>query len=248
MFEIDKELVHLKPVIVKDLVQSGLMYWPEYHIAEGLRYGFKECCIKNYINLMLLGFPPAKFMYEVLGQHTYGVHYVMCPLCYAEYDAANPNRPREEIIFAPSKLALRRETTRRCSMKRRGNMIWTVLTQVFGCIVLIKKGVEFTGRLRFMKQDPNWVRIQTPNNLGKYILTMFPEMYNANYTTIGFQRGPWRIGEKMYGSTSQYCVIFGKKSNFALSIEKKPGSKKTRYYISGPKDLILEFLGNLVSF
>lgn len=99
MFEIDKSLVNYKPAVIKDLAHSGLMHWAAYHIAEGLRYGFKECCIKNYVNLMMLRIPPAGFMYHVLGQHTYGVQYVMCPLCYAEYDAANPNRPKEPIVF-----------------------------------------------------------------------------------------------------------------------------------------------------
>lgn len=99
MFEINKELVKLAPDVIKDLVRSGLMFWPAYHMAEGLRYGFKECCIKNYVNLMMLRMPPALFMYQVLGQNTQGVGYVMCPLCYEEYDKANPNRPKEEMIF-----------------------------------------------------------------------------------------------------------------------------------------------------
>jgi hypothetical protein len=100
MIKINKELINFSPVVVKNLVYSGLMYWPAYHIAEGLRNGFKECCIKNYVNLMMLGLAPASFMHNILGQHTAGVGHVLCPMCYAEYDAANPNRPKEEIIFA----------------------------------------------------------------------------------------------------------------------------------------------------
>jgi hypothetical protein len=63
----------------------------EQDIQNGIKFGYNMCCIKNYINLQLLGYFPGIFMYIVLGQDDFKDH-VLCPICYEKYNKRNPNR------------------------------------------------------------------------------------------------------------------------------------------------------------
>jgi len=68
-------------------------------IKAGVHYGYKACCIKNYVNLLRLGYHPAIFMTAVL-DHNHIMDWVLCPICYDKYDKRFPNRriiPRDEF-------------------------------------------------------------------------------------------------------------------------------------------------------
>ena len=62
-------------------------------VKNGIHYGYPMCCIKNYVNLLILGYYPGVFMDAVLG-HNHCVDHVMCPICYDKYDKRFPNRNR----------------------------------------------------------------------------------------------------------------------------------------------------------
>lgn len=67
------------------LHNAGLISLSEKHYMMGKACGYKECCIKNFINMQILGIPAAGFMSFVLGhKHVPGAEHVLCPLCYEE--------------------------------------------------------------------------------------------------------------------------------------------------------------------
>lgn len=70
---------------MRNMVHEGTMSFPMFMYHSGVYYGYKVCCIKNYINLCKLGHPPALFMSEVLG-HTAQAGHVLCPMCHDEWD------------------------------------------------------------------------------------------------------------------------------------------------------------------
>lgn len=84
---------------LREMVYSGAITVNEYHRLLGIWYGYKVCCVKNYVNMEKLGIPPAGFMIVVLDQNTPGVNHVLCPLCYEKYDMENPNRTHECVMF-----------------------------------------------------------------------------------------------------------------------------------------------------
>lgn len=67
--------------LLKKQVYDGKITPEQYHIILGRHYGYPECCIKNFVNMMSLGIPPWKFMNMILG-HVDTVGYVQCPICY----------------------------------------------------------------------------------------------------------------------------------------------------------------------
>ena len=67
---------------LSEMVYSGDITANEYHRLLGIWYGYKSCCVKNYINMEKLGIPPAGFMITILNQNTPGVSHVLCPMCY----------------------------------------------------------------------------------------------------------------------------------------------------------------------
>ncbi len=84
---------------LKEMVYSGKITAGEYHHLLGIWYGYKNCCVKNYVNMERLGISPAGFMITVLGQSTSDIDHVLCPMCYEKYDKENPNRTHEHVIF-----------------------------------------------------------------------------------------------------------------------------------------------------
>jgi hypothetical protein len=66
---------------IEAMVEEGVLSYEEYHVMMGQYSGYSMCCIKNFINLKKLGFPPARFMEEVLG-HKHDLWRVLCPMCY----------------------------------------------------------------------------------------------------------------------------------------------------------------------
>jgi hypothetical protein len=65
-----------------DLTSERKLFNEENIIRLGRSYGYNECCIKNFVNLLKLGCAtPAKWTEEVLGQKT-DVGHVLCPMCY----------------------------------------------------------------------------------------------------------------------------------------------------------------------
>ncbi len=91
---------------------DGLLSWfgrmniltiEEMVIWKGQASGYNECCIKNYINLLKLGFAPAMFMSKVIGT-TAKTDHVLCHMCdekwegervEAEFDLGNPSTDEE---------------------------------------------------------------------------------------------------------------------------------------------------------
>lgn len=72
----------------------------EQDIQRGIEFGYNWCCIKNYINLQLLGYLPGIFMDAVLGHNKNFVDYVLCPICYEKLSKIFPNKtapPRNEF-------------------------------------------------------------------------------------------------------------------------------------------------------
>ena len=56
-------------------ITEDLIYW-----TLGRIYGYKDCCIKNYVNLHELGFMPAYWMYLNIGPGS-RKPFVECVLC-----------------------------------------------------------------------------------------------------------------------------------------------------------------------
>lgn len=65
---------------------------------QGRDYGYEECCIKNYANLIELGYYPGIFM-DVVMEHNHHKDWVLCPICYDKYDKRSPNRTRTPLSF-----------------------------------------------------------------------------------------------------------------------------------------------------
>lgn len=84
---------------LKEMVYSGDITVYEYYHLLGIWYGYKGCCIKNFVNMEKLGISPYGFMFVVLGHNTPDVDHVLCPLCYEEYNMENPDRTHEHVIF-----------------------------------------------------------------------------------------------------------------------------------------------------
>jgi hypothetical protein len=69
----------------RDQVQDGVMSVANFIWNCGIHYGYKPCCVKNYINLKKLGYAPAMFMSVVLGDYSRAGH-VLCSMCAEEWD------------------------------------------------------------------------------------------------------------------------------------------------------------------
>jgi hypothetical protein len=65
--------------------RAGVISGAEYHMMRGQYHGYKVCCIKNYINLLSLGYSPALFMSVVNGS-TAQTDHVLCPQCEAAWE------------------------------------------------------------------------------------------------------------------------------------------------------------------
>lgn len=87
---------------LKHLCSAGLITGSEVHYMMGKACGYNECCIKNFINLNVLGIPAAGFMTFVLGHKDIpGVHHVLCPICYEKHleEYGYPEQYLESPIF-----------------------------------------------------------------------------------------------------------------------------------------------------
>lgn len=90
---------------LKSLQREGAISVYDVHSLYGQFCGYKPCCVKNFVNLVRLGIPAAAFMAWVLGHDHPGVHHVLCPMCYAEYDKQHKHRKRRKTILCTSEEA-----------------------------------------------------------------------------------------------------------------------------------------------
>lgn len=65
-------------------------------VKDGVAEGYNACCIKNYLNLLNLGYYPAVFMAAALG-HNHILGHVLCPICYDKFDKKHPNRNKYDM-------------------------------------------------------------------------------------------------------------------------------------------------------
>jgi len=66
------------------LVRFGVIELYDYDLALGRAYGYKDCCIKNFLNLTKLGFYPAKWMWENIDErllYDIRISHVPCIMC-----------------------------------------------------------------------------------------------------------------------------------------------------------------------
>ena len=61
----------------------------DYHRAAGIHYGYNECCVLFYCNLIIYGVPPALYAHFVCG-HDHNLDYVLCNKCYIAHKKRNP--------------------------------------------------------------------------------------------------------------------------------------------------------------
>ena len=83
---------------LRDLAHSGKLSAARYHSLLGMFYGYKQCCVKNYVNMNALGIAPAGFMSRALGYDNTSDH-VLCVMCHEKWDRDNPDAPRERPVF-----------------------------------------------------------------------------------------------------------------------------------------------------
>lgn len=66
------------------LVIFGVIDMYDYDVTLGHAYGFKDCCIKNFLNLTKLGYHPAEWMWENIDKrllYNTRFDYVPCVIC-----------------------------------------------------------------------------------------------------------------------------------------------------------------------
>lgn len=83
----EKSLQHYKNLKNPDhyflvrLVKYGKITSEDYHRQEGYDYGYRKCCVENFISLLKDGVLPGSYMNEKYGPDIVGVGYVRCQKC-----------------------------------------------------------------------------------------------------------------------------------------------------------------------
>ena len=88
--------------LMKRLKKFGKISSAEYDYAMGKHSGYPECCIKYYMQISSLGFPPAIISDLVIGCDERGINYVRCPKCRGIENTTEFNPKRffpDEIVY-----------------------------------------------------------------------------------------------------------------------------------------------------
>jgi hypothetical protein len=129
-------------------------------------------------------------------------------------------------------------------MKKKPKMIYTVLDQVLGYLVLIGRGVEFKGRLRFYG-DNVWIHIHQTTT--RFIMRAYPaqDLMITGYPTSGYIRGLERPVSGHEDRTAfNICFPDG---TLTLTKRNKPGRERPYFSLSGSKKEVYAFLSSLVN-
>jgi hypothetical protein len=80
--------------LLRRLKKFGKISLADYDYAMGKQSGYPECCIKYYMQIRSLGFPPDIISSLVIGCDEYGINYVRCPKCRGIENTTEFNRKR----------------------------------------------------------------------------------------------------------------------------------------------------------